>query len=83
MSKTELIDSHVSLKQCKLAVVTLHDHESKKEEKRQETELIAGKEQNVWLIVNVKKIQGTHMFKPTKMYVKSGGSVTLFVISLI
>lgn len=67
MGQDELIDSHVSLKQSKLAVQTLHDHEGKKDQKRQETELLPGKEQNVWLCVTVKKIHPGHKFKPVKM----------------
>lgn len=67
MAKDELIDSKVSLKQCRLAVEALHSHESKRLEKLQETELLPGKEQNIWLNVTVKKIPSGHKFKPIKI----------------
>ncbi|KAJ7166451.1 ribosomal protein L1p/L10e family-domain-containing protein [Mycena crocata] len=67
MAKDDLIDAHVSLKQCKLAVEALHAHTTKLAEKRQETELLAGKEQNIWLNVTVKKIASAHKFKPVKV----------------
>ncbi|KAF7326917.1 hypothetical protein MVEN_02585600 [Mycena venus] len=63
----ELIDAHVSVKQCKLAVQALHAHTAKAAEKKQETELLPGKEQNVWLNVTVKKIASAHKFKPVKI----------------
>jgi ribosome biogenesis protein UTP30 len=69
MTKDELIDSRVSLNQCKLAVEALHVHESKKEQKLQESELLPGKEPNVWLNVTVKKIPPGHKFKPVKVCV--------------
>ena len=68
MAIDELIDSKVSLKQCRLAVEALHAHQSKRLEKLQETELLPGKEQNIWLNVTVKKIPSGHKFKPVKMY---------------
>jgi ribosome biogenesis protein UTP30 len=67
MAQQELIDSRVSLKQCKLAVHALHAHQSKKEQELQESELLPGKEQNIWLNVTVKKIPSGHKFKPVKM----------------
>lgn len=67
MSKGELIDEHVSLRQLELAVESLLTHEAKKEQTRQETELLPGKEQNVWLNITVKKIPSGHKFKPAKM----------------
>lgn len=69
MGKDELIDAHVSLKQCKLAVEALHAHSAKAAEKQRETELLPGKEHNIWLNVTVKKIGSTHKFKPVKMHV--------------
>jgi len=80
MPKGELIDSHVSEHQCKLAVEALHSHETKKEQTRQEKELLPGKEQNVWLIVTVKKIQAHHKFKPIKMYVIVSALLYLMVL---
>ncbi|KAJ7766513.1 ribosomal protein L1p/L10e family-domain-containing protein [Mycena maculata] len=67
MPKDSLIDAHVSLKQCKLAVEALHAHAAKAAEKQQETELLPGKEQNIWLNVTVKKIASAHKFKPVKI----------------
>jgi ribosome biogenesis protein UTP30 len=68
MAGDELIDAHVSVKQCKLAVQALHAHSAKASAKQQETELLPGKEQNIWLNVTVKKIASAHKFKPVKMY---------------
>ena len=73
MAKTELIDSHVSLKQCKKAVEALHSHELKKKEKFEENQLLPAKEQNVWLNVTVKTIPPGHRLKPVKMYVRNAG----------
>lgn len=69
MVEDELIDSQVSLIQCKQAVEALHTHALKREQKLQESELLPGKEPNVWLNVTVKKIPPGHKFKPVKMYV--------------
>lgn len=69
MATDELIDSHVSLKQCRKAVEALHAHENKKEEAQRDTELLPGKEQNIWLNVTVKKVPSSHSFKPVKMSV--------------
>ncbi|KAI6042653.1 ribosomal protein L1p/L10e family-domain-containing protein [Pisolithus marmoratus] len=70
MAKTELIDGHVSLKQCKRAVTALHDYATKKEKERQETELLPGKEQHVWLQITVKKMQPTLKVKPIRIPLK-------------
>ena len=69
MSKDHLIDSHVSLKQCRQAVEALHSHELKKKEKDEETQLLPGKEQHIWLNVTIKQIPANHKLKPLKMYV--------------
>lgn len=69
--KDELIDERVSLKQCKLAVEALHAHEFKKEQELQESELLPGKEPNIWLNVTVKKMPSGHKMKPAKMCVGS------------
>ena len=65
--KDTLINSHVSLRQSKLAINALHAHTLKKEEKAAETELLPGKEQYVWLQVAVKKMQPVKKIKPFKM----------------
>lgn len=71
MPKDVLIDAHVSLKQCRQAVEALHSHELKKKEKFEETQLLPGKEQHIWLNVTVKQIPAHHKIKPLKMYVSS------------
>ncbi|KAK7055206.1 ribosomal protein L1p/L10e family-domain-containing protein [Favolaschia claudopus] len=63
----DLIDGHVSLKQCKLAIQALNTHTIKTAEKQKETELLPGKEQTIWLNVTVKKIASAHKFKPVKI----------------
>ncbi|KDQ25503.1 hypothetical protein PLEOSDRAFT_31764 [Pleurotus ostreatus PC15] len=70
MAPDELIDSHVSLVQCTRAVDALIGHESKAEEARNENELLPGKEQNVWLVVTVKKMAPSHKIKPVKIPIK-------------
>lgn len=67
MAQLELIDSRVSLKQCQLAVHALHAHQSRKEQELQDSELLPGKEQNIWLNVTVKKIPSRRKFKPVKI----------------
>ncbi len=69
MSKTELVDEHVSAQQCKLAVDALLQHEVKRQEKKQQTELLPGKEQNVWLVVTVKQMHPEKKLKPHRMCV--------------
>jgi ribosome biogenesis protein UTP30 len=63
----DLIDSHVSLEQAQKAINALHKHAKKRQEEREETELLPGKEQNVWLVVGVKKIYPEGKLKPFKM----------------
>ncbi|KAG5646492.1 hypothetical protein DXG03_003257 [Asterophora parasitica] len=63
----ELIDERVSALQCKKAIEALHAYESKKEKQLQESELLPGKEPNIWLNVTVKKIPSGHKFKPAKI----------------
>ena len=69
MFKDELIDSHVSLKQCRQAVEALHSHELKKKEKFEQTQVLPAKDQHIWLNVTVKQISASHKLKPVKMYV--------------
>jgi hypothetical protein len=66
-----LIDDRVSVKQCKLAVEALHAHEIKKVQKAQETELLPGKELNIWLNVAVKQMPSSAKIKPAKMCVST------------
>ncbi|CAA7265519.1 unnamed protein product [Cyclocybe aegerita] len=63
----QLIDSHVSLKQCQKAVEALHSHELKQKEKFEENQLLPAKEQHIWLNVTVKKIVARHRLKPYKI----------------
>lgn len=67
MAQTELIDGRVSVNQCKLAVDALYAHETKKEKKLAETELLPRKEPHIWLNVSVKKIPSGLKLKPAKM----------------
>lgn len=71
MPKDDLIDAHVSLKHCRQAVEALHSHELKRKEKFDETQLLPGKDQHVWLNVTIKQIPAHHKIKPLKMYVSS------------
>lgn len=66
----ELIDSHVSLKQCKQAVEALHGYAIKKEKERAENELLPGKEEHIWLQVTVKRMQPEQRLKPIRMSVR-------------
>ncbi|KAI0060377.1 ribosomal protein L1 [Artomyces pyxidatus] len=70
MSKAELIDDHVSAQQCKRAVTALLDHALKHQQKREESELLPGKEQHVWLQVAVKQMQPEKKIKPFKIPIK-------------
>ncbi|KAJ7160877.1 ribosomal protein L1p/L10e family-domain-containing protein [Mycena filopes] len=67
MATETLVDSHVSVEQCKRAINALHTHSTQAAQKKQETELLPGKEQNIWLNVTVKKIASAHSFKPIKI----------------
>lgn len=64
-----LVDEHVSVQQCKRAVEALLTHAAKFEEDKAESQLLSGKEQNVWLVVNTKLMQAEKKIKPARMYV--------------
>jgi ribosome biogenesis protein UTP30 len=68
MAGAELLDSHVSLDQCKLAVDALHKH-SQAEKQRQENQLLPGEEQHIWLVLAVKEIHHRQKVIPFKMCV--------------
>ncbi|KAG2131800.1 ribosomal protein L1p/L10e family-domain-containing protein [Suillus clintonianus] len=70
MAKTELIDSHISVKQCTRAVNALHAYASKKQKEQEETELLASSEQYVWLQITVKRMHPEHKIKPFKIPLK-------------
>lgn len=69
MSSPSLLDGHVSKQQCKRAVEALLSHAAKFEEKKAETQLFSGKEQNVWLVVNTKVMHPEKKLKPARMCV--------------
>lgn len=69
MAATDLIDDHVSAKQCKLAVDALLKHEKRRTEKAQDSQLLPGKEQHVWLQITVKQMHAEKKLKPHRMYV--------------
>ena len=71
MSATSLVDGHVSLAQCKKAVGALLAHATKFEAEKAEGELLPGKEQNVWLVVNTKVMHPEKKIKPARMYVRA------------
>ncbi|KAF8843260.1 ribosomal protein L1 [Paxillus ammoniavirescens] len=70
MAKTELIDSHVSVKQCKRAIEALHAYATKLEKKRAETELLPSNDQHIWLQIAVKTMQPEQKLKPVKIPIK-------------
>ncbi|TBU25524.1 ribosomal protein L1p/L10e family-domain-containing protein [Dichomitus squalens] len=70
MPESTLIDEHVSLQQCKRAVDALLTHATKFEEAKAESELLPGKEQNVWLVVNTKVMHPEKKLKPARIPVK-------------
>lgn len=66
---SELIDDRVSLNQCTKAVTALLKHARLQQEKEEATQLLPGKEQHVWLITTVKRMQPHMSLKPQRMYV--------------
>ncbi|KAA1476890.1 ribosomal protein L1 [Dentipellis sp. KUC8613] len=70
MAKTELIDEHVSAKQLSRAVDALLEHAKKAHKKEEESDLLGGKEQHVWLQVAVKKMAAEKKLKPHKIPIK-------------
>lgn len=83
MALNELIDEHVSVQQCKLAVDTLHAHSTKKAQQEAETELLPGKEQYIWLNVSVKRMAPGNKFKPVKMCVYHYLTYEILLIGLV
>lgn len=67
MVKTELLDDHVSLRQCQVAVDALLKHTIKFQEEKQQNELLPDREQHVWLVLTVKQMQPEKKLKPFKM----------------
>ncbi|EKM79166.1 hypothetical protein AGABI1DRAFT_120606 [Agaricus bisporus var. burnettii JB137-S8] len=67
MAKDDLIDDRVSTSQIQKAVDALHAYESKKQEEREETDLLSGKEPIIWLNVAVKQVAPKNVIKPHKI----------------
>ncbi|KAI0739474.1 ribosomal protein L1p/L10e family-domain-containing protein [Daedaleopsis nitida] len=65
-----LIDDHVSTQQCKRALDALLTHAAKHDKQKEETQLLPGKEQNVWLVVNTKVMHPEKKLKPAKIPIK-------------
>jgi hypothetical protein len=71
VTMAELIDGHVSVKQCGHAVTALMEYALKRQEKREENELLPGKEESIWLQIAVKEIHGEAKLKPHRMCVET------------
>lgn len=69
MAQDELIGTHVSLQQCEKAIKALHSHQTKKHAELQESELLPGKEEHIWLNVTVKRVSSALRIKPIRMWV--------------
>jgi len=66
----ELIDGHVSVKQCKRAVTALMEYALKQQQKREENELLSGKEECIWLQISVRRVHAEAKLKPRRIPVK-------------
>ncbi|KAH8999028.1 ribosomal protein L1p/L10e family-domain-containing protein [Lactarius deliciosus] len=66
----ELIDGHVSVKQCKRAVTALMEYALKQQHKREENELLSGKEEYIWLQISVKRVHAEAKLKPRRIPIK-------------
>lgn len=67
MADKDLLDSHLSLKQCKLAVEALHTNQTKLRAEKEKDELLPSKEPNIWLVLAVKKMQPKQKIMPFRM----------------
>ena len=67
----ELIDGHASVKQCTQAVTALMEYALKQQQKREENELLSGKEEYIWLQISVKRVHAEAKLKPRRMCVSS------------
>ena len=65
----EQIDSHVAVEQAEKAIDALYKHAIKFQKEKESEELLPGKEQNIWLVIGVKKIYPEGKLKPFRMYV--------------
>jgi len=66
----ELIDGHVSIKQCKRAVTALMEYALKQQQTREENVLLPGKEECIWLQIAVKQVQAEAKLKPHRIPIK-------------
>ncbi|KAI9507787.1 ribosomal protein L1p/L10e family-domain-containing protein [Russula earlei] len=66
----EFIDGHVSVKQSRRAVMALMEYAVKQREKREEKELLPGKEESIWLQIAVKEVHAEVRLKPHKIPIK-------------
>jgi ribosome biogenesis protein UTP30 len=70
-SMAQLIDDHVSAKQCSRAIAALVEYALKQQQKREENELLPGKEENIWLQIAVKEVHAEAKLKPHRMCANS------------
>jgi ribosome biogenesis protein UTP30 len=63
----QLIDSKVSSSQTKLAIDALLKHALKHTSEKEQTELLPGKDQFVWLVLTTKKVHAEKKLKPFKL----------------
>ena len=66
-AKDEVIDGHVSSSQCKKAIEALMAHRQKIAKKKEDSELLGMREENVWLVTTVKTMKSEKKLKPHKM----------------
>ncbi|KAF8513783.1 ribosomal protein L1p/L10e family-domain-containing protein [Gautieria morchelliformis] len=67
---SSLIGGHVSLEQCHKAASALLKHAREKQRELDETELLPGKEQHVWLVMTVKRMQPMKNLKPHQIVIE-------------
>lgn len=72
----QLIDDHVSAKQSRRAIAALMEYALKQQQKRDENELLPGKEENIWLQIAVKEVHAEAKLKPHRMCADSDFSVS-------
>jgi ribosome biogenesis protein UTP30 len=66
----EIIDGHVSKNQCSLAVNSLLKHAHAVKQRRDETQLLGAREEEVWLVVASKRMCPEKKLKPIKIPLK-------------
>ncbi|KII90828.1 hypothetical protein PLICRDRAFT_158208, partial [Plicaturopsis crispa FD-325 SS-3] len=63
----EMIDSHVSMAQCRKAIEALLAYAHKKEDTEEQNALLPAKAQNIWLQIAVKKMYPEKTLKPFRI----------------